>query len=181
MKIPHRNDVTRALTNVRAVTRRTLRDLNGMGGQRRAKGDYATAELLASKGRELKQFVQEVEHLLLKWRGLTGGRMAVGSAKKEATPLWGYYQPILRAIIAAGGQCLRQDIEAVIEASPDEFLKPPDRETMSGNRERWKVMIRRARKPMRMEGWIYPNSGAKWKITEAGRKAAEHPGTNRKN
>ena len=44
---------------------------------------------------------------------------------------------------------------------------------MSGGRERWKVMIRRARKPLRAEGWIENEISTKWRVTDEGRKAAD--------
>ena len=96
---------------------------------------------------------------------------ACAGPKGEVTPLWGYYQPILKAIVAAGGECLRSDIESAIEA--DDFLQVADRSPMSGGRERWKVMIRRARKPLLAEGWIEDEISTKWRVTDEGRKAAD--------
>lgn len=70
----------------------------------------------------------------------------------------------------AGGECVRSDIESALEA--DGFLKTADRGPMPGGRERWKVMIRRARKPLRVEGWIEDGVSTKWRVTEEGRKTA---------
>jgi len=93
--------------------------------------------------------------------------------QSETTPLWGYYQPILRAIAAAGGECARSDIEVAFEKFSDGLLRPGDRRVLAGGRERWQVMIRRARKPLKTEGWIAPGAGTTWKITEAGRQTAD--------
>lgn len=172
MKIPHSQSVARALRNVRTATKKTLKGLNVVAGQRMAKGDYSAAEALAAKGREIRQFLQQSDALLGTWRGLSGRAKAAGTSKGETTPLWAYYQPILKAIVAAGGQCTRDDVEAAFEKSSDGLLQPGDR-LLSGGRERWKVMIRRARKPLKAEGWIASSSGPSWKITEAGRRAAE--------
>ncbi len=178
MKIPHSQGVTRALRNVRTATKKTLKGLNEVAGQRMAKGDYAAAEALAAKGREIRQFVQQADELLRTWRGLSGrGAKAAGPSKGETTPLWAYYQPILKAIVALGGECARDDIETAFEKSADGFLQPGDCRHMSGGRERWKVMIRRARKPLKTEGWIAQTTGPMWKVTEAGRKAAERAAT----
>jgi hypothetical protein len=174
VKIPHSKGVSRALRNVRTATRKTFKDLNEVAGQRMAKGDYVAAEALAAKGREIRQFVQQADELLRTWRGLSGrGAKTTATSKGETTPLWAYYQPILKAIVTAGGECAGDDIEAAFEKSPDGFLQLGDRRLVSGSRERWKVMIRRARKPLRAEGWIASSSAARWKITDAGRKAAE--------
>ena len=73
--------------------------------------------------------------------------------------------------MAAGGECLRSEIESALDVG--EFLKAADRTPMSGGQERWKVMVRRARKPLRAEGWIADDAGVRWRITEAGRRAVE--------
>ena len=178
MKVPHAQGVTRALRNVRTATKKTLKGLNEVAGQRMAKGDYAAAETLAAKGREIRQFMQQADELLRTWRGLSGrSAKTAGTSKGETTPLWAYYQPILKAIVAQGGECARDDIETAFEKSSDGFLQPGDRRLMSGGRERWKVMIRRARKPLKAEGWIAQSSGVRWKITDSGRKAAERAAT----
>lgn len=176
MKIPHAQGVARAIRNVRTATKKTLKGLNEVAGQRMAKGNYAAAEALAAKGREIREFLQQSDDLLRTWRGLSGrGAKAARTSKGETTPLWAYYQPILKAIVTAGGVCVRDDIEAAFEKSSDGFLQPGDRLLMSGGRQRWKVMIRRARKPLRAEGWIQESPGKAWKITAAGRRAAEQP------
>jgi hypothetical protein len=166
--------VTRALRNVRTATKKTLKGLNEVAGQRMAKGDYAAAEALAATGREIRQFLQQSDELLRTWRALSGRGAKSGTSKGETTPLWAYYQPILKAVVTSGGECTRDDIEAAFEKS-DGFLQPGDRRLMSGGRERWKVMIRRARKPLKTEGWIQEGAGNTWKITAAGRRAAEQP------
>ncbi len=174
MKIPHSQAVARALRDVRAATKNALNGLNRVAGQRMAKGDYAGAEALAAKGKEMRQFQQQAEELLHTWRELTGrGPKSERTSEGETTPLWGYYQPILRAIVAAGGECERADLEAAFEALSDGFLQPGDRQLMAGGRERWTVMIRRARKALRAEGWIEDVVEKTWRITEAGRQAAE--------
>jgi hypothetical protein len=47
---------------------------------------------------------------------------------------------------------------------------------MAGGRERWQVMIRRARKHMFKEGWLSSRSNKVWEITAAGRQVAEKQG-----
>jgi hypothetical protein len=172
MKLPHGQGVVRALRGVRVATKKTLKALNQAAAKRMIKGDYAGAEALAAKGREIAQFEQQTGALLRAWREVSGrGSKALKATKGEVTPLWSYYQPILKAIVAAGGECVRSDIESALDAS--EFLQAADRSVMSSGRVRWKVMIRRARKPLRAEGWIEDGPGIRWKITNAGRRVAE--------
>jgi len=46
---------------------------------------------------------------------------------------------------------------------------------MARGTERWQIMVRRSRKSLAAEGWIEDRSGPVWRITDAGRRAAEKP------
>lgn len=173
MKIPHGQVVSRGLRNVSAATKKALRGLNLVAAKRLGKGDYSGAEAIVAKGREVRQFQEQVSDLLRAWRQLSRSGPGSAGTKADTTPLWGYYQPVLKAIVAAGGECTRQEIEAALERLSDGWLQPGDRQLMSGGRERWRVMIRRTRRPLKAEGWLTQGSGKTWKITETGRKAAE--------
>ncbi len=140
-----------------------------------AKGDYATAEMLAAKGKEIRGFQSEIEVLRKRWREVCGG--GDRAAKKTTTPLWQYYQPILQALVQAGGECRRSDIEPKVEQLISTSLQAGDHSAMGRGRERWQVMIRRARKSLVAEGWIEADSGKLWRITAAGRRTAEQPMT----
>ena len=174
MKIPHSREVARALRAVRAATKRALKGVNEAAAQRMTKGDYGAAEALAAKGREVMQFLKQSDELLRGWRTLSGRKAKAGVSDAESTPLWEFYQPILKIIVAAGGECTRSDIEAAIEKSADTFLKPGDRRLLFGGRERWRFMIQRAKKPLKAEGWIQDGPAKAWKITAAGKRAADH-------
>jgi hypothetical protein len=164
LKIPHAQGVSTAIRSVRVAGKKALKGLNLAAGQRMAKGDYATAEALAAKGKELRQFQEEIESLRKRWREVSGG--GGGAGKKTVTPLWLYYQPILQALAQAGGECRRAELELCVERAMGASLKTGDR---------WQVMIRRARKPLTAEGWIEPGTGKLWRITPSGRRAAEQP------
>lgn len=175
MKIPQANEVVKALRVLRSSTRKSLKALNSDAGRRMAKGDYATAEMLADKGKEIRGFQSEIEVLRKRWREVRGG--SDRAAKKATTPLWQYYQPILKALVQAGGECRRSDIEPKVEQLISASLEAGDRLAMGRGRERWQVMIHRARKPLIAEGWIEADSGKLWRITAAGRRTAEQPMT----
>ena len=172
-RIPHARGVAQALRSVRTAAQRSLKGLNQAASQRMAKGDYATAEELAAKGKEIRQFQAEVDELRKRWRAVCGGGSR--GAKKSATPLWSYYQPILQALVQAGGECRGADVEARVERSMSASLQAADRDIMAGSRERWRVMVKRARRPLIAEGWIEDRAGSAWRITDAGRRAAEEP------
>jgi hypothetical protein len=136
-----------------------------------AKGDYDAAEALAGKGREVRQFLADVEELRKRWRVVRAARGTV--AKGQSTPLWEYCQPILRALVEAGGEATRSEIEPRVERLMAASLRPGDRSKRAGGRERWQFTIQRARKALVTEGWIEGDSGKVWRITSAGRRVAE--------
>jgi hypothetical protein len=165
--------VAQALRSVRTAAQKSLKGLNQVASQRMAKGDYVTAEVLAAKGKEIRQFESEVDELQKRWREVCGigGR----ASKKPITPLWVYFQPILQALASIGGECQRADLEAHVERLMGASLQPGDREGSARGRERWRLMVPRARKPLIAEGWIEDRTGKIWRITDAGRRAAEKP------
>ena len=171
--IPQGQGVRRALKGLRTAAKKALKSLNQVAGERMSKGDYEAAEALAAKGREVRQFVQQVDDLTRAWGDLSrGGQKKAARSHGQATPLWAYYQPILRAMVVAGGSCRWEELESRFERMESALLQPADRRPMAGGRQRWQVMIRRARKPMKSEGWI-EKSGKLWVVTDAGSKAAE--------
>jgi len=172
-RILHAQGVKRALRSLRTATQKCQKGLNQTASQRMAKGDYAAAEELVAKGKEIRQFQTEVDALRNRWRELCGSGAAV--AKRSVTPLWIYFQPILQALASLGGEARRNDLEGQVGSLISASILPGDRTPMAQGRERWRVMIGRARKAMAAEGWIENGSGPTWKITEAGRNAAKKP------
>lgn len=173
-KIPRSAEVDKALkATVRAVEK-ALDALNGQAGKLMSRGQYEKAESLAQTGREVMTFVQEVEALRTRWRALCRGPQAERKAKNEKTPLWTYYQPILRALEALGGEAKREPLMAEVEKLMAADFKASDRDPLSGGKfQRWQVMVLRARKHMVQEGWIESGGGFSWRITNAGRRAAK--------
>jgi len=172
-RIPHSHGVVKALRSVRAAVQKSLKGVNLAASQRMARGDYATAEILAAQGKEIRQFQTEVEALRKRWREVCGAEGR--ETKRPTTPLWAYYQPILQGLVEAGGACRRTDLEAHMERLMSASLQPGDRVPTARGRERWRVMVRRARKPLITEGWIEGGGGKLWRITDVGRRAAEQP------
>jgi hypothetical protein len=172
-RIPHAQAVVKALRSVRTAAQRSQKGLNVAAGQRMAKGDYATAEILAARGKEIRQFQSEVEALRKRWREVCGA--TGGASGKAATPLWQYYQPILQGLVQAGGECRQAELEKQVDRLMGAALQPGDRNAMARGRERWRVMVRQARRSLVAEGWIEDRSGKLWRITDSGRKAAEQP------
>ena len=141
-----------------------------------AKGDYQAAELLIAKAREIRKFQSKLDAVFQKWHELCATNKDKDKRNKEAaTPLWQYYQPILRGLSELGGECRRPELERRVHDLMAASLLAGDNFATTAGRERWRKMIQRARKHLVAEGWIEKGPGPVWKITDSGRRAAEKP------
>jgi Mrr N-terminal domain len=175
-RIPNANEVKRALRNLKAAVRAAQKGVNRAAGKLMTKGDYPGGEAMAGKGREVKEFTASVEELGKRWQALCrSGGVGGGAEKSKRTPEWAYFQPILRALRDAGGEARAVELERLLERSLVPALMQGDREIVGGGRERWRQMVRRARKHLAAEGWIASGAGPTWRITAAGTKAADQP------
>jgi hypothetical protein len=173
-RIPGARGVDQSLQSVRTAVKQALRGLNQAAAQQMGKGNYAVAEGLVSRGREIQQFHEQVESLRKRWREVRRGRDG-SIEKKPKTAQWAYYQPILKALAEAGGAAGRVELEPSVARLMSGALQPGDHEPLGRGTERWQVLIRRARKHLAAEGWIEAGPNRTWRITEAGRRAASKP------
>ena len=171
-RVPGSREVNRALIQVARALKAALKQVNQQAAKKLAKGDYATSEALVASGKAIGEFQREFLALQEHWRELAHRSVSEGRAS-ATTPLWQYYRPILRALTALGGSCTRRELERHLELSASNWLQPGDFEHMSRGTPRWKVMIRRARRPMTKEGFLEPESGKVWRITQRGRRAGD--------
>lgn len=126
-----------------------------------------------SQAQGLQAYLTEVKALqqrLRTIRGGTGGQAK--AAKNQQHALWEYYLPILKALIAIGGEATRAQIEVKFGELFQGWLQPGDETLMARGQKRWKVMIGRAKKPMLAEGFVEASNVMKWRVTDNGRKAA---------
>lgn len=172
-RIPQARAVRQALRALRKATQGSLKDLNHIAGQQMAKGEYRAAQELAAQGSQIREFLAEIDGLDARWRELC--RANEQSRQQPTTALWKYYAPILQSLMMLGGQARRSEIEIEVEKAIGTALQSGDRTGAARGRERWRTMVRSARKSLASEGWIERGSGPIWKITDAGRKAAENP------
>jgi hypothetical protein len=169
IRIPHRSEVNHAIRALRTAAKESARELNRLASAKLARGDYSAAEELTTYGKRIKQFEESAAVLSDHWRQLSG---KVGQGQKvSVTPLWQFFRPALQAVIECGGECSFKEVESHVEPLLTPVLQPADHKLVAGRRERWKVRLQRAKKPMIAEGWLEGRSGS-WKITEAGRRAA---------
>lgn len=173
-RIPHSQEAAKAMRTLKASVKTAWKGVNRAAGEAIAKGNYAAGEELAARGRRVKGFLRSVEALDREWRTLAKGSVVVsGEPTSGRLPQWEYYQPILQALLELGGEARKTQLEPIVERLLAGRLQVGDRDLMSGGRERWKVMVHRARTHMPMEGWIKDAAGATWRLTADGRRAAQ--------
>jgi Mrr N-terminal domain len=172
MKVPDARKVSKALSVTDKAIKTCLRAVNQNAAKLMGRGDYSGAQSLASIGTQVQSFRFELDALRKKWNGIWGGGEEK-SKKNSATPLWGYYQPILQALVSLGGEGRRPDVEPQVEQLMKDKFQPRDHDVVSRGRARWQLMIRRAHRHIVKEGWLENHAGKLWRITPAGRQAAK--------
>ena len=173
-------EVRQALRASDVAVKEALKELNLTAGALMSKGDYSGAEALASKGLQIQKFRGQLQELTEQWKKIQSSGHRKGDSDGTSTPLWQYFQPILKALVEAGGEAQRSELELLVSQYLEPTMKPGDEDPLARGRIRWQVMVRRARKPMVAEGWLEPGAGKIWRVTEKGRRAASHDLTSRK-
>lgn len=172
-RIPFDKSVATQLRALQGLVKKAIKGHNQLAAQVLAMGRYAETEALMRRGRELEKFAAEVEALRKRWSEVRRS----GAVKQEkagpATPLWKYYQPVLRALAALGGEARRNEIEVELLRTMGAELLPADHAKLTNGDEKWQRMVRHTRKHLIAEGWIEDRFGFEWKITASGRRAAE--------
>ncbi len=172
-RIPRSAQVSKSLRRAAAAVKLAWRGVNLEAATAMAKGNYPGAEELAARGRQVKEFLASVESLASVWRSLDkAGSAGKGREKGTRLPQWEYYQPVLQALVELGGEARRAQIEAAVERTLGGRLQPVDRAVSSSGLERWRVMVFRSRRLMRLEGWLEDSGSPVWRITADGRRAA---------
>ena len=175
MKGVSRGPVERAIRHVARQVKITVAVINQRASKSLAKGNYAAAEELVQMARAVGEFGRRVEELHLAWRSVARPGDGTGSGKDERTPLWAYYHPILRSLAALGGRANTKDLVHQLEGTIQATLKSGDLTATTKGTARWKVMVQRARAAMLKEGLLERDRGKGWRISPAGRRAADSP------
>jgi len=171
-QVPNSREVDLVLKAAVKAVKGSLKGLNEYAGHLMAKGNYDDATSLAERGKEIQVFMAEIEMLRKRWKDVrsTGKRKI---KKLTTTPLWEYYQPILKALVELGGKASRSKIEPIVKRFMESKFQPGDSDTMARGRIRWQVMIQRARKHLVSEDWLEAHTGSLLHITQSGRQAAK--------
>lgn len=172
--IPNKRAVSQAIRSARRALKQTIKENNQVAADLAKKGDYERAEAAMTKGRELMVFGEEIAGVEQKWKQVCGSGEEHNKASVGVSlAAWQYYAPIVRSLVALGGKATLSDLEAEFLRQMEPHLRAGDHSHLAGTRERWQVMIRRARKHMAQEGWLLSRNSKLWEITAAGRQVAE--------
>lgn len=172
--IPNKRAVSHAIRSARRALKQTIKEINQTAADLAKKGAYERAEAAMTKGRELMHFREEIAGVEQKWKQVCSfGKPQNDGSGGAFLAAWQYYTPILRSLVALGGKASLGDLEAEFLRQMEPHLRVGDRSRMTGGRDRWQVMIRRARKHMAKEGWLSSGSSKLWETTAAGRQVAE--------
>ena len=176
MRIPRSKEVDHAIAAVGREVKLALKELNAEAGRELTRGHYDKATAMVEQCRKLGEFGAKVQDLRREWRDLRrDGQPRLEKQKK--TPAWRFYKPIAMALKQLGGRARRTDIERKLAAILDGELCDGDMQMTSGGLPKWKIAIRRSRQPMIREGFLAPDKGGWWCLTDAGRKLAVSTGT----
>lgn len=171
-RVPHATQVTQSLRAATKGLRAAQKGLSDAAGKLMKRGRYSDAEMMVAKGRELQAFQNEISTVSDRWKEIQKLQAGQSEPASSTTPLWGFYQPILRALHELGGKASRNELEPVVERIMRAGFLPGDAAPTSGGKQRWQAMIQRARKHLVEEGWIENGSGSLWHLTGEGQRIA---------
>jgi hypothetical protein len=173
MSLPRSGAIRRAFNATRREIKLTLKEMNGRAGKFMARGDYVRAQGILEQAKQVQQFSDELRAFQKRLGQLRGGNVGPKPPKNERHAEWEYYQPLLQCLSDIDGDVTREQIEKLFEQRFNSWLKSGDRVAMRRGEPRWTVMIRRSKKHLIAEGFVVAPNHLTWRITPAGRKAAE--------
>jgi restriction system protein len=149
-------------------------------------GDYDDAQAQLDAARQIEKCIAEIRAIQREWNSLgrksrqkrtkAGARLPRG----ERTPEEAYRLPILRALVALGGEARMSQVLEKVCAEMKPRLKPVDLKPVpsSADTPRWRNTAQWERQDMVDEGLLRRDSPrGVWAITETGRKyLAQHGG-----
>lgn len=135
-RVPHATQVTRSLRAATKGLRAAQKGLSDAAGKLMKRGHYSDAEMMVAKGRELQAFQNEISTVSDRWKEIQKLQAGQSEPASSATPLWGFYQPILRALHELGGKASRNELEPVVERIMRAGFLPGDAAPTSGGKQR---------------------------------------------
>ena len=173
MSLPRSGAIRKAFKATIREIKLALKEVNGRAGKYMARGDYARAQGTMEQAKQVQQFADDLRAFQKRLGQLRSGGAGPTTPKNERHTQWEYYQPLLQCLIDFNGDATRDQLEKVFEQRFSSWLKLGDQVALPRGEPRWKVMIKRSKKHLVGEGFIVAPSHLMWRITPAGRKAAQ--------
>ena len=170
--VPGKGRVSRALKMAEREVKTAHGRVNQKAAKLLARGDYEGSQAFVDLGRAVQEFRIQLDEIIRKWRSLRTAGSIERDEKLAPTPAWKLYGPILRTLIGADGTMTWRAVEDSLRSGSDFQPLPGDLVTRRG-KPYWVGSARKARGGLIKEGFIEKRGTFEWKITTAGRKAAE--------
>lgn len=174
----HQN-VTEAFNMLIAELETALKNTRQAAASATQAGDYEEAHTLLDEARKIEKFIVELGVKRREWTDLgskpRGKRAATGPRlqRGQRTPQEAFRLPILRALVALGGQAPMSEVLERVYAEMRPHLKPADLRGLPSDVEtpRWRNTAQWARLALVNEGLLRGDSPrGVWTISERGRK-----------
>lgn len=181
-------DVNEAFEILLSELDAALKDVRERAAAASRQGDYGRAQTLLTQAQQIEKFIADMRAKRREWQGLIGKsrgqRKGKGRTKPlprgQRTPPKAYRIPILRALVAMGGE---GKMSAALERVYQEMkphLKPVDLEPLPSDAKapRWRNTAQWERYSMIREGLLRNDSPrGVWAITEHGRAYLQQHGS----
>ncbi|MDZ7337126.1 MAG: winged helix-turn-helix domain-containing protein [candidate division KSB1 bacterium] len=182
-RMKHQN-VTVAFNMLIAELETALKDTRQAAASATQQGSYDEAEARLDEARQIERFIADIRARQREWTALasksrsnkTAGRSRL--PRGERTPEEAYRLPILRALVAMGGEGKMQTVLDRVYQEMKSRLKPVDLKPLPSDAKtpRWRNAAQWERQSMVDEGLLRSDSPRGiWAVTEKGRKyLADH-------
>jgi hypothetical protein len=175
MNLPRSAAIRNAFEATRREIKMSLKEINARAGKFMARGNYARAQQTMELAKQVQQFLDELRAFQKRLKQVRTGGTGTGPKppRDETHALWEYYQPILQCLVDLNGEAKRDTLEKAFEQRYHSWLKPGDKTLLPRGEPRWKLMFRQTKKCLIGEGFVEAPNHLTWRITPAGRKAAQ--------
>lgn len=178
-------DVTAAFDMLIGELETALKDMRQVAASAAQLGSYDKAQAALNQAKQIEKFIAEIRTKQREWAALGGKLRSKRTAGRsrlprgQRTPEEAYRLPLLRALVAMGGEGRMQMVLDRVYQEMKSHLKPADLKPLPSDAKtpRWRNSAQWARQSMVDEGFLRNDSPRGiWAISEKGRRylAAHH-------
>ena len=155
--IPNSHSVDVAFQRVVKRLGTVRKRINASAAKEMKADDYETAQKWMEMGRSVADFGERLEAFMAEWkrlvkatrivaraRGPKGNRRVTAKAKPKRTPVWKYYEPVVKALIARGGSASLAELMETVNRDFSSTLTELDFAATAGDTPRWQIALKQA-------------------------------------